>query len=293
MMKLNHGHVQNRGTPPWLVPPAYRPQIPGYIALDDGTFVRELRYPFIEPLIKPKRWAAIAVSGGPTILTTLGQNTGITLAGVDAGDTIVAAVTWGHATITLSSITISGESNATLLTARGPNAPDNTRMCLGYLTTVTTGGDKTVTFNMSGSVVGAGSGFAIAFSGCDQTSALDSGTDVFANGTGTSLSVSLTTSVANCAVVAIAVSNNADPSAGSGYTSIAVTNNHWNAQGQYRIDAPSGSQSVTMSTGGSGAWAIAAAAFKPAGSSNIDVAMTGSALTGGSGTQTPGTSVEL
>ena len=263
-MRLHRNSGISTGVPPWLVPSEFRPVIPGFIALDDGTFARELRFPIVEPGIRPKRWATITLSGGPAETSALGQNTGVSLPDVDAGDSIVVGALWGHATVTLSSINISGESDATLLTARGPVAPDNTRSILGYLSNVTSGGSKTVTFNMSGTVSGAGLGVAVAFAGGNTSGFFD--VEGFANGTGTTASVNLTTSLSNALIFALANSNNGDLTAGGGYTAINLSNaRHWYIEGQYLAGAgAAGTKTVSMTTGGSGAWTINAAAFKSA-----------------------------
>lgn len=205
-----------------------------------------------------------AVTSGPTVRDNLTDGNTIVLTGVGAGDSIIVAALWNGASVTsLDNVTISGESNATLLTALGPSSPDSTRSRLGYLANVTSGGDKTITFDLSGPTGGSGEAFAIAVSGGNTSSLLD--VENSATGTSTTPTVNLTTTLSGALIVAIANSNNADPSAGSGYTGIALSNQHWYVHGQYLVGAgAAGTKTVDMSTAGSGAWTINAAAFKAA-----------------------------
>lgn len=270
-----------------------RPQIRGYRALDDGSFKREWWAP--PSTIVPKRWAAVTLSGGPTAAGTLGATTGFDLENVDAGDSIVVAALWSSATITLDQVTISGESDATLLTARGPSNPDNTKSRMGYLSEVTSGGTKTVTFQMSASVGGGGEAFAVAFDGGDTTGFFD--VENYGTGTGATVTVSLTTTANNACIVAIANSNNSDLTAdtGNSYVNIALANNHWNIGGQYLLNAGgAGAKTVQMTTGGSGAYTINAAAFKPAAvAGDAEDNLDGSASTTAAGTAAPSHTIPL
>lgn len=271
---------------------ARRPRIKGYRALDDGSFRRDWSFP--PSTLVPKRWAAVTLSGGPGAHGSgLGQNSAFDLTNVDAGDSIVVAALWSSATITMDSVDISGESDATLLTARGPSDPDNTRSRMGYLSEVTSGGTKSITINLSATVSGAGEAFAIAFDGGDTTGFFDA--ENFASGTGATATLSLTTGVANACIVAISNNNNANPTQGSGYTNIALADNHWFIGAEYLLGAgAAGAKTVDMSNGATADWTINAASFKPAAAAGDgEQALSGSASTTAQTTPAVGTTVSL
>lgn len=207
---------------------------------------------------------AFAVTSGPTVKDNLTDGNTIVLTGVSAGDSIIVVALWNGASVTsLDAVTISGESDATLLTAVGPSNPDSTRARIGYLANVTSGGDKTITFDLSGPTGGSGEAYAIAVSGGNTSDFLD--VQGSATGSSTTPTVDLTTTLSGAFIVAIANSNNADPSTGAGYTGITLANQHWYVHGQYLSGAgAAGTKTVSMTTAGSGSWTIASAAFKAA-----------------------------
>jgi hypothetical protein len=188
------------------------------------------------------------------------------LTGVSAGNSLVVAVIAENASgITVSSITITSESNATLHGSEF-NCTTGGRvqmMRFGSLGNVTTGGNKTITATLSA----APSQFAIfaaEISGGD-TSAFFDAVGTGTTGSGTTISDSITTGSANSSVFCFVAADGSEPAAGTGYTGITVTNMFWYHEGQYDIDVGgAGAQSPQM-TQSSGNWGMLSAAFKTAG----------------------------
>jgi hypothetical protein len=190
--------------------------------------------------------------GGGTITFTLN--------GVSAGNGIVVGVVWEPA-VTITSVTCSGESNLTLGTQRDHAATGHSHQ-FAWLGNVTTGGNKTVTVNFSSSPGTAGAGYAAALAGGDTADIFDA--EQWATGTGTALSVGITTAADGAALFAIASSDGGDQSAGTGFTVITLVDVSWYDNGEYDLDAGSaGAKTVTM-TAGSGQWGISAVALNAA-----------------------------
>jgi len=100
----------------------------------------------------------ITIGSGPVEAfgSTTSATLALTLKGTTSGNQIIVGVKW-DAAVTISSITCSGESN---LTVHGSPLEDynatDTYIQLASLADITTGGDKTITVTMSGSVVNDG-----------------------------------------------------------------------------------------------------------------------------------------
>jgi hypothetical protein len=219
------------------------------------------------PQIYPKRWAAVTLSSGPSNTSPLGADSDITLTDVDVGDGIVCLALWGHATITLDQISCSGESNLTLLTARGPVSPVNTRSRMGYLAATTGSGTKTVTVTLSSSVGGSGIAYAIAVAGHDSADFFEA--ENFANGSSANGSVDVTAGNSSSACFAIHNNESQDATArsitGGTASQAALANNHFEIDGAYLLDCgAAGSKTVTF-THNSGAWTVNAALFNALG----------------------------
>lgn len=192
----------------------------------------------------------------------------LNLGTLSAGDGVIVGVSMLDSTSrTVSSVTCSGESmTATAAITRVTTGSG----CAGsvqffYLAGVASGGSKTVTVTLSTSTNTADA-FAFAVDGSIE---FDTGTDQVATGSSTSQSVSLTTSADNAIIVAIGLSGyaNGDLTEGSGYIGIALANWDGNYHGEYDLDVgAAGSKTATMTTAGSGPWAIKAAAFIAPGS---------------------------
>lgn len=212
-----------------------------------------------------------------------------TIATWAAGETCVALINW-YGTVTLNTVTMAGESNLTILGSPQTGGPNNGRSQWAVLNNVTGTGSKAVTANFS-----ASTDFNVTIwrlSGTDTSGAAD-GSPAGATGTSTTPSVGITTSVANAAIFAGISSDGSQPSApGSGYTLETLANAYWYDGAEYDIDVGAAGSKTVDATITSGLWIINALAIKPAGGGTTQ-ALSGSAATGGSGTQSPGHSIGL
>lgn len=168
--------------------------------------------------------ALIARGVGPaTSTTTPGTACTMTLNGTTAGRMLVISVGWwesgGGGPFTISSVTVSGESAATIVAGSKVSDPTNANTGqIAYLANITSGGNKTVTVNFSGSTyIGCG---VMEYSGQDTASQPDTSTTQSNNdGTGATTCNSTITTAANSLIVAICWNNNVNAvTAGSTYT---------------------------------------------------------------------------
>lgn len=177
------------------------------------------------------------------------------------GDTALVNVRW-YGTPTLSSVTLTGESNLTLLGSPQTGGPDNARSQWALLSNVTSTGAKTAEATLSA----APDQMCVAMwrlSGCDTTNAEDARNG--ASGNSSTASVSVTTATAGAAIFAIMSNGAGDGTPGSGYTAETIADIFWYDSGEYDIDAgASGAKTVDFSLGGSAIWVINAIAIKPA-----------------------------
>jgi hypothetical protein len=206
----------------------------------------------------------VTISAGPTESPNLnGASINWDLTGVDAGDSLVVPILWGSASVTITSVTCSGESNLTGHTQKGPVGPSDSTTQIFHLDNVTSGGTKTITINFSGAP-GGGTAFAMALAGGKTSGFFDAepsgGGSNAASGTP---STSITTTVANAFIVAICSNDGGDPQNGTDYTLVTLADRNWFINGEYDLDAgAAGAKTVDMTVGG--VWVIGAAAFKPA-----------------------------
>lgn len=205
---------------------------------------------------------AIGLTAGPVTIGTLSSATHtITLTGTNSGDAVVFGIQWNSNTTTISSITCPGESDATLIGSpvRAASGPQK-GMQLAYLAALSSGGSKTFTITFSSA--GNCSAFAAAFNGHDSASFLDASTSN--STTSTNPSVTLTTGVNNALVVSMVNSNSGvQPTAGSGYTGISVTDTDGAAFGEYNLDVgTAGAKTVDYVHASSVNWTLYAASFK-------------------------------
>jgi hypothetical protein len=185
-----------------------------------------------------------------------------TIATWAAGDTCVANIRW-YGTQTLTGVTLTGESNPTILGSPQTGGPNDARSQWVILDDVTGTGSKTLTATLSA----AGGSHAVTMwrlSGCDTAGAEDARNG--ATGTSAAPSVSVTTVTAGAAIFAILSNDNGEATEGGAYTPETVDNIFQYDSGEYDIDAGSdGSKTVDFSLGGSGTWVINAIAIKAAG----------------------------
>lgn len=212
---------------------------------------------------------AQTLSGGPVDIAGIDDLVTChwTLPNVDVGDNIILGLVWfvsgGGGTARISSITCTGESN---LTVHAPTLHDqlaNGSYWVAHqfasLANCTASGTKTITVTMTANC-SSFSGFAMAVAGGATSSYYDAG----ANATGSSANptASVTTTADNDLLVALQTNNGADPTAGSGYTLVSVSNSNLYDQGEYKLDAGAAGSKTVDFTLGSTTWMVTAAAFK-------------------------------
>lgn len=184
----------------------------------------------------------------------------VSVANTAVGDCLLAIVSWASATNTLDSITVTSESNMTLIGSPQGGGPSSDQVQWAILDDITTSGAKDVVATFSAanqSLMGVW-----RLSGCNPGSMVDVSNAT--NGTGTNPSVSLTTTVANAAVFGY-VTNNGSESAtntGAGYTDEPIANYQWYATAEYDLDVgATGSKTVDFTNGTSSTYVITAIAL--------------------------------
>jgi hypothetical protein len=226
----------------------------------------------------------IAITSGPTV--NHGSGSGslvVVLTGVNAGDFIVVGVggyePGGSGDNGISSITISGEANATVVGALNEGlvggAPNFKQFAT--LNSVTTGGSKTITVNFTGTVqFPVVNAVAVALSG-----ALGVDNSGYENQTTNSVSnpgVSISVSDANSFILSLLTYTVGDATPGSSYTGITLSDNNFFDTGEYRLAAGgTGTQRVAYASLGSGTWHAGAVAIKPSATTPAAAALVGQA----------------
>jgi len=191
----------------------------------------------------------------------------VTLNSTTAGRSLVITMQWGDATTTLSSVTITSESNATIMTnSLATNATTPYRIQQACLANITTGGNKTITMTLSNTNSDQISIGAMEYTGGDTTD-FCTGAANGANANSGTPSVNLTTSFNNSLVVVSAYSTSAEPTAATGYTQWTGgrPDAGWFEDDWDDVDVGSaGAKTITAGAGGS-EWAISATEYKVAG----------------------------
>lgn len=197
----------------------------------------------------------VAVQHGADTLITNTKTVTLT-----TGRGCVAMIVWQSATETISSVTVSGESNMTLVGT--PSSTSNDwKTQIAYLGSVTTGASKTVTVNFSAAVA------SYVFiqelhDGSNGGIALDGFGNAF-NNASTNPTVNVTTSAANSAIFAVLSDHTSDPTVGGSYTELNETAWYGYEASMYDLDAGAAGTYAANWTAASGSWSIAAAGFKP------------------------------
>ncbi len=206
---------------------------------------------------------AITLGVGPTAGVGFPATTAvITLVGTTAGRGIVILIVWqddgGARTIT--SVTVSGEANATVIAgskADGASAVDHTQCA--FLNNITTGGTKTITVTFSGSAYS--SAVAVEVIGHDTAAAVDNSTSFAA--AFSALTTTLTTNTANCAIFAVCTANDSnEPTAGANFTLLSNprANNGYRDEDEYWLDSGvAGSKTVAFGGVAADGWVILSA----------------------------------
>ncbi len=157
---------------------------------------------------------------GPAVATDSGTTAVATLNGTTAGRSLVAILHW-HGTGALVSVSVSGESNMTLLTTR---SGISTNHCFAYLSTMTAGGNKTITATWDTALSGSAELWVKEYAGGNTSSWFD--VEATNSGTGTSAVSPITTSVDNELILAVTTADvdEAGWSPVSGYTRYTLLN---------------------------------------------------------------------
>jgi len=176
----------------------------------------------------------------------------MTATGTTAGRMLVIAANWYlDAANVISSITVSGESNATpVVGSLSTNVNGQSRNQIAYLNNLASGGTKTITITFNTSTYSGCS--VMEYAGQDTTSQPDASTTItgFDSGGTTSCNTNITTTTANALIVAICDNNGQAITAGSGYTlwgGLPSTGGPSAGQVQDNVDAGAlGSKPVTF-----------------------------------------------
>ena len=199
---------------------------------------------------------------GPTAATGNDANPTVVLAATTATHGVGIAIGW-NSNATLNSCTISGESNATIVTSSYYNATMVSKLQFAYLPTLSGSGSKTITATLSAGTFW--SMYAWTLAGADTSTFFDS--ENGATGNTTNPSFSLTTLSANCSIFVLCSTQGSKPAVGSGFSYALITVPDFNVfeNGEYILDAgAAGAKTVDM-VADLGQWVSAAAAFKTAG----------------------------
>lgn len=182
---------------------------------------------------------------------------------VERGQSILVGVTWGNpSSRLLTSVTCSGEQNLTLIGSPFVDATLGQAIQFAYLAKVLATGTKTITINFDGSC--SGDWFIASYSGADPFAFYDAATLVTASGVGIAPTVNAVPTRDNALLAGYSSSLVGSFAVGSGYTLLANGSAFQIVSSEDDVDGGTvGSRAVDFSAL-SGAWMIAAAAFKAA-----------------------------
>lgn len=193
-----------------------------------------------------------------------GGTASLTVNSVPQNATILVGVAWRTSSgVSLSSVSVSGESNASAVAAAQTGTLNHTTQWF-VLPNVTSGGNKTITATWSASPL-SGLIWVIVLQGADNVSPVDD--HQVASGSSTTASRSLTATAANDASFAmIGTAGASEPSGAAGLSAVNLSN-IWNVLGgEYDTDADIGAAGAyTLSaTVDNAAWEVDAVLIKPA-----------------------------
>ncbi len=184
-----------------------------------------------------------------------------TLNGTTIGRMIVLVI--GYNGSTISSVTISGEADPTIISAFNMSANGDS-FAIYYLANNIAGGNKTITVNFVGAAYS--SMIAIEYAGADTTTQPDATTTSTTGGSfGVDPSISITTLTAGALIVSVCSSNGGKPTVPSGYTSLSLNNPGYYAAAADEVDSGiAGGKTLTWTGVTSSTWGVSAVAFKAA-----------------------------
>lgn len=165
------------------------------------------------------------------------------------GETALALIVW-YGTQTITSVTLTGESNMTVLGSPQTGTMFQDGRCQwAILDSVTAAGNKTATVLLSGT------SNAVKIDLWRWSSAASHGTPVGANGNSGTLSVNLTTTVANAAIVAGGISDAGTWTPSAVYTKETAGADSYQFDGSmYDADAGAVGSKTVDATASSGQW---------------------------------------
>lgn len=175
-----------------------------------------------------------------------------------AGETCLAAILW-YGTQTISSVTMTGESNLTVLGSPQTGGPDSGRVQWAVLDSTSGTGNKTIEVTMSGTPA------ALQLHVWRLSGGGSHGTPVGASGSSGTLSVSVTTTADAAALFGCGVTNGGTWSAGTGYTKESVFDGYWYDGAEYDIDVGTAGSKTVNATASSGTWCWSAVEIYSAG----------------------------
>lgn len=210
--------------------------------------------------------------------------------GVTAGDTILIGIMWYHATATITSITVSSNSNASLVgTKVGPaSGVNNANIAWYLLDNVATGGSLTVQANFSTTCDSDINVWVLQGASATAYDTSQSAGET----TSANASATLTAGSNSGALFGCVVSNGADPTAGSGFTLETTGNQFYYESAEYKLGAGSGSQTINF-TNSSSTWVMHSISLLNAGAGATNENATGQSATLSQGTSTPAVSIGL
>jgi len=162
---------------------------------------------------------------------------------------------------TITSINISGEADATRVTAANMTA-NGDLYSIWYLGNNTAGGNKTITVNFSANTDAAM--IAVEYAGQDAATQLDA-TATPTSGTTGDPTISITTATAGDLIVTACSTNGGKPTVPSGYTTLSLSNPGYYGDAADNVGVgAAGSKSVVWTDGLNASWGVTAVAFRAA-----------------------------
>ncbi len=215
----------------------------------------------------PPLHAAISRGVGPANGDNigLGLTSTATLTGTTIGRMIVIVIGYSDfGSPTITSVTISGETDPTLIAAFNMSANgDNFRIY--YLANNTAGGDKTINVNWSGTVYSTM--IAQEYAGQDITTQPDATTAAVnaAAGNGDP-TIGITTATTGDLIITVCSSNGGKPTMPSGYSDLNLSNPGYYANAADNVAAgAAGAKTLIWTDVFDSTWGVTAVAFRAAG----------------------------
>ncbi len=185
----------------------------------------------------------------------------IILPGTTIGGMIVLLI--GYNSNTIDSITISGEADATLVSAANMSA-NGDNFSIYYLANNTGGGSKTITIHVTGGGVAYGSAVAVEYLGQDKLSQPDV-TTTSTTGTTGDPTIGITTALAGDLIISMCSSNGGKPTMPSGYADLNLSNPGYYANAADNVAAGvAGAKTLIWTDVFNSSWGVNAVAFKAA-----------------------------